>query len=74
MAAHISRHYFYISSEKSVFQQNIHNLNGSLGNLSTRSEDDYYASLVQEVIVLCRDDTTGKYEDVFAAELLEFFH
>ena len=56
------------------FQHNIHNLTSSLGNRSTRAEDSYYTSLVQEVIVLCRDYTTGKYEDVFAAELLEFFH
>ena len=56
------------------FQHDFHNLTSSLGNRSTRAEDGYYASLVQEVIVLCRDYTTGKYEDVFTTKLLEFFH
>ena len=65
---------FLLYVGESVFQQDIHNLTSSLGNRSTRAEDGYYASLVQEVIVLCRDYTTGKHEDVFAAELLEFFH
>ena len=65
---------FYILSEKSIFQHDFHNLTSSLGNRSTRAEDGYYTSLVQEVVVLCRDYTTGKHEDVFAAELLEFFH
>ena len=56
------------------FEAYVHNQDCSLGNRSILVEDGYYASLVQEVIVLCRDDTTGKDEDVFTAELLEFFH
>ena len=51
---------FLLYVGESIFQQNIHNLTSSLGNRSTRTEDGYYASLVQEVVVLCRDYTTGK--------------
>ena len=32
------------------FQHDFHNLTSSLGNRSTRAEDGYYTSLVQEVI------------------------
>jgi len=63
-----ARHFsdVYRKVRKSVFRQNIYNLTSSLGNRNTRTEGGYYTYLVQEDVVLHRDDTTGKYEDVFA--------
>ena len=37
-----------------------------------RTKDRCYSSFVQEVIILCGDDTTGGDHDVGSAEFLEF--
>ena len=53
-------------------EQEVHHLNSSLGNGSTRTEDGSYASLVEEVVVLSGNHTTGNDHDIIAAQLVEF--
>ena len=53
-------------------QQNFQNLASCLGNRSTGAKDSGYTSLVQEVIVLCGDYTTGNHDNILTAQLLQF--
>src|SRR5574344_1045503 len=57
-----------------VFQQEFHDGAGGFGYGSTGAKDTGYTSLVQVVVVLGGDDTTGDDQDVFAAQLLELFN
>jgi hypothetical protein len=41
---------------------------------STRTEDSCYTSLIKEVVVLCRDNTTGNDNDIGTTQLLQFFN
>ena len=38
------------------------------------TKDGGYACLVEEVVVLCGDDTTGNHHDVLATEFLQFIN
>ena len=58
----------------SLFVENLHNLTASLGNGGARTEDGGNTCFVEEVVVLCWDDTTSDDEDVFTAELLQLFN
>ena len=53
-------------------QQNVHDFAGGFGHGGTGTEDGGNASLVEEVVVLGGDDTTGNDHDVLATELLQF--
>ena len=48
-------------------------LDGGYGDACSGAEDSSYTCLIQEVVVLGRDYTSGGYDDVLAAELLELF-
>src|SRR5574344_2344977 len=53
-------------------QKDFHHGYSCLGYGCTRTEDSCYACLVKEVVILCRDDTTGDDHNVLAAQLLQF--
>ena len=55
-----------------LLHKKLHNHFGTIGNGSTWAEDGGDTGLIQEVIVLCGDDTTGGDHDVGSAEFLEF--
>ena len=42
--------------------------------IGARTEDGGYACLIEEVVVLRADDTTGNHHDVLATEFLEFLN
>ena len=54
-------------------QEDVHDFAGGLGHGGTGTEDGSDASLVEEVVVLGGDDTTGDDHDVLATEFLQFF-
>ena len=53
--------------------EQLHHYLGTISNGSTRAEDGGDTGFVQEVIVLCGDDTTCCDHDVRATKLLQFF-
>ena len=53
-------------------KQDLHHLDSSLGNRCTRTEDGCYACLVEEVVVLGRNHTTGDDHNVLATQFLQF--
>ena len=57
--------FLFIYVRNLFFQHNLHNLASSLRYRSTRTEDSYYTSLVQVIVVLHWDYTTGKYEVIY---------
>ena len=63
-----------LSSERhaSFLHEKLHNNFRRIGYRGSRAEDGGDAGFVQEVIVLCGDDTTGGDHDVGSAEFLEF--
>ena len=57
--------------EELFLHQQLHYHLGGMGNRGAGAEDSGYTCLVEEVIVLCRNDTTGGNHDIRATELLE---
>ncbi len=58
---------------KSVFQQDVHDFACSLGHAGTGAEYGGNTCLIEELVVLCGDNTTGDNHDVLAAQLLQLF-
>ena len=56
-----------------VLEEKLHDLACSLADAGARAEDGSHTGLIEEVIVLGGDDTTGDNHDIFTAEFLEFF-
>ena len=56
-----------------LIQQDLHHLNGRVGHRGAGAEDAGHAGLVEEVVVLGRNDTTGSDHDVLASKFLQFF-
>ena len=61
-----------MSFGSALLVEDAYHLDGTLGNTCAGAEDGAYASFVEEVVVLSRDNTAGGNEDVGAAEFLEF--
>ena len=55
-----------------TFQQQFHYLAGRFGYGSTRAKDGHHTGFIQEVIILCRDDTSGKDQNIFTSQTLQF--
>ena len=52
----------------------MHHLDGTLHDVSARTEDGGYACLVEVVVVLHGDHTTSGNDDVLTAKLLELLN
>ena len=52
--------------------EQLHNHLGTISNGSARAKNSCNTCFVQEVVILCGDDTTGGDHDVGSAEFLEF--
>ena len=59
------QHYLFLHKQ-------LHDHLGTISNRSTGTKDGGDAGFIQEVIVLCGDDTTCGDHDVGSAEFLEF--
>ena len=55
-------------------KQNVHQIACGLCNACSGTEYANYTCFVQEVIVLCRDYTTGTHHDISTAKFFKFFN
>ena len=55
-------------------EQNLHHLDSGLCNAGTWAEDGSYTSLVEEVVVLSGNDTTGNDHDVLTTQFLQLLN
>ena len=53
--------------------KNFEYLARSFGYRSTRAKDSRYTGLVKEVIILCRNNSTGNYHNILATQFLQLF-
>ena len=63
---------FLFVVELLLSEEQFHDLASGLGYAGAGAEDGGGACLVEEVIVLCGDNTAHDYHDVLAAQFLEF--
>ena len=64
---------FYLSLAIILFtKENVHHFNSSFSYRCTRSEDGGHASLIEEVVVLGGNHTSGNHHDVFTSQTLQF--
>ena len=56
-----------------LVEQDLHHLDGGLGNAGARTEDGGDAGLIEEVVILGGDDTAGDDHDVLTTKLLQLF-
>ena len=54
-------------------QKDFHHFTGCFGYGGSGTEDGRYACFVQEIVVLCRDDTARDDHDVLASQPLQLF-
>ena len=54
-----------------VLKQQFHDLACRFCDRCARSEDCHYACLIEEVVILRGDDSSGEYEDIVASHLLQ---
>ena len=55
-------------------KQNLHHLDSSLGHRGARTKDSGYASLVEEVVVLGRNDTACNHHNILTTKLFQLFN
>ena len=65
------KHYY---SMPLLCHQEVHDGASGLRHVGARTEDSCYACLIEEVVVLRRDNTTGNHHDILATEFLQFLN
>ena len=63
---------FFGGVELLLSEEQFHDLASGLGYAGAGAEDGGCTCLVEEVIILCGDNTTHDYHDILAAQFLEF--
>ena len=66
------RPYPIIDRIELFLHEQFHHSGCSVSYAGTRTKDSCYTCLVQEIIVLCRDNTTRSNHDVLTTQFLEF--
>ena len=59
------------TNAKLVFQHDFQDLTSCFGYRCTRTKDGCYTCFIQEVVILSRNNTTGKYQDIFTTQFLQ---